>query len=147
MSEEVELSVYVTGIGEVDAGICVHYHGELVDMIGCCWGLPVKDHGRVFCKECKQNGGTDTFGSYEEFYSNHFEVVITCAKQCVELGVATDGEGWAQPALDSYLIKESRFVCEVSRLEIEPLHGRDKKSRHKQAIHKMLSEAIEAFHV
>ena len=76
--------------------IAVSYREDVVDLIAWAWGSPVKDHGVIYCKECKENGGTDLFATYSDFYLDHLGHLINTLKTACKHGLYLElHESWS----------------------------------------------------
>jgi len=148
-TESLKLELVVSGHNEVDIFIACYLDDDCIDMIGGVWIQPVKDHGQVYCRECRENGSIVSFDTYKGLYNDHLSDTFKAISH-----IQTEKELWVYlsdrgTAVDVVRLDPDRKYGEsgwrkipVSSFTLPPLTGRGRKSRHKQAVHKLLEEVM-----
>jgi len=147
-TDKLQLEITVTGIEEVDVFISVELDGDSLDLIGCSWVTPVKDHGKVFCKQCRESGSEESFDTYEALYLHHFECTMKAIEYVMNAEALwvyrTDG---GSTAVDIDRLDPARkdgvdgwCLVPIESVVVVPLRTAERRSRHKRAVHKLLSQ-------
>ena len=129
---------------EVNASVYWSLNEEMIDNTHWCWLETVRDHGKSYCKECRENGDTKDFDTSEALYLDHFSSIIEAVGQARELGYvfARVGEDWHAvnlPKSADEQCPEGRVKLPIGKIELLPLKARKGRHKHARAIHALIA--------